>query len=820
MADASTIKEFFVSLGFRTDETSATRFRQGLGQAATATTALQKQIDLTVKSLLDLGTAFKKSAEEPFHKYEEGTRRVTTRQLDLLKITKDLGRTALETAAVFSAGILKVARDYEQLWLIAQRAGTTTESLARLQFASSQAGLGANAIAQGIDAISRSIAEQGQGVADWVNRLAGEDWEKAKDKTQAYFHMLDTLVDEYNKGNEATRPGILAQAQAIARINSDYFRQLAADNGRMLKEAEANEKEIARIRKEAGVDADQTATKSHALLTALGKAAAEFGIVWEQALNAVSPLLTPLINAFSSVFEWVLKLNQAQPLFAVIEAAGAALVGWQLLTSAVIGLGRQFRVIPAAANEATASVAKAGAAARISASWFGRLAGSLIKVGGLYSALNFANEASKLSPEELTPGSPEALKRGEATTKALDESTGGWFSTILGAPGRLHERLFGPSHQQGGIIEHTGPGFLHAGEMVLPEPISRGLQAMIRASQGIAADVGGSASRASEYLSQWLTGAGGAVPRIIIENVDDFVEQLIRAQKEESGGSSRGGYGGVPGLPTGYAGVPGAAGGPAGATVLPPSRTIGGTAGAAVGAGIGAVGKFIGTGTGKAQQLAGQAMQYFISQGWSHEQAAGIAASIKGESDFNPQLPGDRGLAYGIAQWHPDRQANFQKVMGKPIRESTFGEQLQFMQWELTNTEAPAGGRLRGAKTASEAGAAVSQFYERPRDVEGEKRRRAASAEQMMKIQLPDFSAASAQLDRISQTRLGGDRTTHNAHTVNEGDRNVTMNPTTNITINGGDGGAGSAHDGAARYAKASTRVYGDLIRNLKTAVA
>jgi hypothetical protein len=125
------------------------------------------------------------------------------------------------------------------------------------------------------------------------------------------------------------------------------------------------------------------------------------------------------------------------------------------------------------------------------------------------------------------------------------------------------------------------------------------------------------------------------------------------------------------------------------------------------------------------------AMKYFMSQGWTHEQAAGIAANLKQESNFNPSAVGDGGKAYGVAQWHPDRQANFKKAFGKDIRGSTLEEQYAFIQWELNNTEKAAGNRLRGATSASHAGGIFSRYYERPANIAGEAARRGDMAASM-----------------------------------------------------------------------------------------
>lgn len=109
------------------------------------------------------------------------------------------------------------------------------------------------------------------------------------------------------------------------------------------------------------------------------------------------------------------------------------------------------------------------------------------------------------------------------------------------------------------------------------------------------------------------------------------------------------------------------------------------------------------------------ALNYFMSKGWTKEQAAGIVGNLQAESgrDLNIDAVGDGGKAYGIAQWHPDRQNNFKQLFGKDIRQSSLGEQLAFVQWELENTEKRAGSMLSNARTAEEAAVIFDKYYER-----------------------------------------------------------------------------------------------------------
>ena len=124
------------------------------------------------------------------------------------------------------------------------------------------------------------------------------------------------------------------------------------------------------------------------------------------------------------------------------------------------------------------------------------------------------------------------------------------------------------------------------------------------------------------------------------------------------------------------------------------------------------------------------AMQFFISKGLTTAQAAGIVGNLQAESgaNLNPSAVGDGGQAIGIAQWHPDRRANFQRAFGKPFSESTFRDQLNFIWWEFQNTERSAFNRLRRTTTATQAAAVIDQYYERSSGAHRRRRMQYAAA--------------------------------------------------------------------------------------------
>ena len=138
------------------------------------------------------------------------------------------------------------------------------------------------------------------------------------------------------------------------------------------------------------------------------------------------------------------------------------------------------------------------------------------------------------------------------------------------------------------------------------------------------------------------------------------------------------------------------------------------------------------TGVGETA-TATKAMQLLSAKGWNQEQAAGIVGNLQAESgpDMKTNAVGDGGKAYGIAQWHPDRQDRFKKQYKKDIREAGFEEQLDFLDWEIKNVELQAYRALKEAKNAREAAIAFDQYYERSSGAH--RAQRIANAEAIMK---------------------------------------------------------------------------------------
>lgn len=117
-----------------------------------------------------------------------------------------------------------------------------------------------------------------------------------------------------------------------------------------------------------------------------------------------------------------------------------------------------------------------------------------------------------------------------------------------------------------------------------------------------------------------------------------------------------------------------------------------------------------------------KALEFFQSKGLSAFQAAGIVGNLIHESGLNTTIKGDGGKAFGIAQWHPDRQKGLKqlaKSRGTDI--SDFNTQLEYVWQELNSTEKTALDKLLKSRNTQEATMAFMS-YERPGNPQFQKR--------------------------------------------------------------------------------------------------
>lgn len=123
----------------------------------------------------------------------------------------------------------------------------------------------------------------------------------------------------------------------------------------------------------------------------------------------------------------------------------------------------------------------------------------------------------------------------------------------------------------------------------------------------------------------------------------------------------------------------------------------------------------------------------FLQQagGFTREQALGILANAKAESNMNPTRQQRNGPGYGLFQWEGAGQARFSKFAGHDIRESTADEQYNFALYEIKSRDPALWARMHAAKTAGEVARDFAYQYEQPKRRAEDAEARAKMATQM-----------------------------------------------------------------------------------------
>lgn len=121
------------------------------------------------------------------------------------------------------------------------------------------------------------------------------------------------------------------------------------------------------------------------------------------------------------------------------------------------------------------------------------------------------------------------------------------------------------------------------------------------------------------------------------------------------------------------------------------------------------------------------AMGFWMSQGYSREQAAVIVANEQAESGGNPRAVGDGGTSFGLFQWHDrSRRDRILKDTGIDVKTASADDQRRAAAWELEHTGIAA--RLKASGSISEASDIFVRDFENPANWRGQSLKRARMA--------------------------------------------------------------------------------------------
>lgn len=105
-------------------------------------------------------------------------------------------------------------------------------------------------------------------------------------------------------------------------------------------------------------------------------------------------------------------------------------------------------------------------------------------------------------------------------------------------------------------------------------------------------------------------------------------------------------------------------------------------------------------------------VQYFVNKGLTLNQAKGIYGNLMQESGGNIKaISGDGHNSYGIAQWTGKRKSTLFSMYGT---RPSLDNQLDFLWWELNNTEKASLEALKNTNTVEEATRVFMRKFERP----------------------------------------------------------------------------------------------------------
>jgi hypothetical protein len=340
MADGGVIQEFLVGLGFKIDETSQKRFAEATTNAAAGVAKLQAQAQAAAKGLQDFAKGLGETAAAPMRKYDEATRKLAQRHAEMRKGVVELGRAAVVTATTFAAGILQVAKNYEQLFYISQQTGSSVADLSKLSFGFSQIGIAGE---QALGLMQRmALAMKAQpGLQGFLGNLIGpQDVQRLagnlgtiRDQTGAFLKLIDRLA--------TMAPAIRAQIGQMFGIPQDVLEQAIANRDTLRKAYE----EYGQLLDKAGVNQDAFAKQSRDFMNLLGKLWSEFSLVLTQAAVPIVKALTPVLATIDQLLQDLLQFNAAMPGAAIAETFTVMALGATTLLGAFGLMTRGFGVM-------------------------------------------------------------------------------------------------------------------------------------------------------------------------------------------------------------------------------------------------------------------------------------------------------------------------------------------------------------------------------------------------------------------------------------------------------------------------------------------
>jgi hypothetical protein len=541
-----------VKLGNSIDETSAKGFKDTLEKGA-------KQVShfRSVLGGLATGVAAHTRQKLGFNVDEASTKRFKDTIDHGIRQVNEFKLALAGLAVGVEEAVRRTMRSFDQLYFTAASTGVPEKKLADLTFALNAVGVGgqrANALMEGLAETLRTSGE-----SEYLKGIS----KSAGDAADQFLALKQRWLEAYREGGGSEAAGSRVaqlkysldsiknldyEALRAAALHDEIFEHARATRARVADRFKLNDKEAAAAAQKATEAWDEFVLT---VSTGIGKVVSDNFQSIQAMFQALSEWLSDerIIKAFGEIADGLKEFFKNEdnrkafikdleylkviiiaiakavhflirafggladaigPVNALIATlAGVYLAKMLLMRGATWALAAAWRGVKNAMNIGTPG--GGGPAAPGAAPGAKGGVGGIGAARGLLTGFSFFSMLQTLAnatPEDLDQNSEKNRKKREGITQGLNESTGGWFSTIFGAPGRLGARIRGeepPKYQRGGIVSAG----LHPGEMVLPANISFGLQQLFSRPAG---GGGFSGDELLEEFKAWWAGDASFKP--------------------------------------------------------------------------------------------------------------------------------------------------------------------------------------------------------------------------------------------------------------------------------------------------------------------
>jgi hypothetical protein len=334
MADAETIKEFVVALGYKHDDASQQRVQSGMKATEQSAAQLQQAMHALQQAANQVAGQLDSLAGQPMRHLEEANRRINLSWENLRKQITGFGLTTTTAVAGFLLKMRDVGKSLADLGYAAQRTGATAKGLQDLaggMQAIGKSGDVAKAAMDHMAAFMRQPAGE-QTILSFIRKdLASvqEEFPKADKRTQ---ELIATL--EYFQRLRAQGQGPLAEKLAQQWLgmdpdtlqdtlnNLDKFKQGIKDTSALQAATWGEGK--------AGIDKqNQAIADAQRVQKDWNKVSQDFQAIWQQSFAQMAPHLAHILELIDGILTKIVEFNKAHPWAATAEtfAATALSVG-------------------------------------------------------------------------------------------------------------------------------------------------------------------------------------------------------------------------------------------------------------------------------------------------------------------------------------------------------------------------------------------------------------------------------------------------------------------------------------------------------------